>query len=81
MSNRITLGPSIAKQKAGFEKMMARYEKATAKWPWRDFLTAEEAEILRKADAAKAKWLELNRDRATIQNRAIQRAKSAVGAR
>lgn len=45
------------------------------KWPWRDFLDAEEKTILAKADAAKAVWLKLNRNRAGITNRAIQRAK------
>lgn len=45
------------------------------KWSWREFLTAEELEILQRADLAKATWLKLNKDRAAITNRAIQRAK------
>ena len=45
------------------------------KWDWRRFLTDDERETLRKADAAKSKWLALNKERAAITNRAIQRAK------
>lgn len=45
------------------------------KWPWRSYLTAEEAATLKRADVAKAEWLKLNRERAAITNRAIQRAK------
>ncbi|QCL88781.1 hypothetical protein [Agrobacterium tumefaciens] len=54
------------------------FEKKEAKWPWRDFLTDEEKEALAKADAAKAIWESLNLQRASIQNRAIQRAKYAA---
>lgn len=50
------------------------------KWDWRKFLTAEEKAALDKADKAKEAWLALNHDRASIQNRAIQRAKHAAGA-
>ncbi len=45
------------------------------KWPWRDYLTAEERGILSQADGAKKAWLQLNKERAAITNRAIQRAK------
>ena len=48
------------------------------KWRWRDYLTVEEAKVLKRADEAKSKWLEINRERAVIQNRAIQRAKYAA---
>lgn len=48
------------------------------KWPWRKFLTAEEKKILKRADEAKQRWLDLNRERAAITNRAIQRAKYAA---
>jgi hypothetical protein len=50
------------------------------KWPWRKFLTEEERKILRAADAAKSEWTKLNRNRAGITNRAIQRAKYAARA-
>lgn len=45
------------------------------KWPWRDFLTEAERAALAQADAAKAEWLRLNKERSAITNRAIQRAK------
>ena len=48
------------------------------KLPWRDFLTAEEREILARADAAREEWQRLNVERASITNRAIQRAKYAA---
>ncbi len=51
------------------------YQKRKNKWPWRDFLTEEEAETLALADAAKDEWKRLNKERALITNRAIQRAK------
>jgi len=47
--------------------------------PWRDFLTKEEAKELAAADEAKRRWLELNRGRAAIVNRAIGRAKYDAG--
>ena len=50
-------------------------EPVRRKWPWRDYLTDDERAILAKADAAKAKWQRLNLARASITNRAIQRAK------
>lgn len=59
---------------------MKRYERPKPKWPWRDYLTAEERAILAKADAAKAAWEKLNKGRASIQNRALQRAKYAAQA-
>lgn len=51
------------------------YEKRKPKWDWRAYLTAEELAVLAKADKAKADWLKLNKERAGITNRAIQRAK------
>jgi hypothetical protein len=56
------------------------YKRRQPKWPWRKFLTPQERAILARADAAKAEWLELNRERAGITNRAIQRAKYAAKA-
>lgn len=44
-------------------------------WPWRDFLTDGERQVLEAADNAKAEWQRLNKERAAITNRAIQRAK------
>jgi hypothetical protein len=48
------------------------------KWNWREFLTDEERQILRSVDAAKAEWMKLNRSRAGITNRAIQRARASI---
>ncbi len=48
------------------------------KYPWRDFLTNDERFTLGRADAAKEEWLRLNKERAAITNRAIQRAKYAA---
>lgn len=48
------------------------------KWDWRAYLTDAERENLAVADAAKAEWQRLNRARAQITNRAIQRAKYAA---
>ncbi len=49
--------------------------KETPKWNWRAFLTEEEQAVLKLADGAKLQWLQANRERAAITNRAIQRAK------
>lgn len=54
------------------------YEKRKPKWDWRAHLTAEELAILDAADKAKTRWLKLNKERAGITNRAIQRAKYAA---
>ncbi len=54
------------------------YEKRKPKWDWRSYLTADELAVLAKADKAKAAWLKLNKERAGITNRAIQRAKYAA---
>lgn len=54
------------------------YVKRKPKWNWREFLTADEKAILKTADRAKAAWLALNKQRAGITNRAIQRAKYAA---
>ncbi len=54
------------------------YEKRKPKWDWRAYLTADELAVLAAADKAKADWLKLNKDRAGITNRAIQRAKYAA---
>ncbi len=48
------------------------------KLTWRDYLTDAERATLAKADAAKARWLNLNRERAGITNRAIHRARHAA---
>jgi hypothetical protein len=57
------------------------YEKRKPKWDWRSFLTPEEKSALARADKAKAAWLKLNKERASITNRAIQRAKYAAAQR
>ena len=54
------------------------YKRREPKWDWRSFLTVEEKAILQTADEAKAVWLKLNKERAGITNRAIQRAKYAA---
>jgi phosphopantetheine adenylyltransferase len=51
------------------------YEKRKPKWDWRAYLTADELAVLVAADKAKSAWLKLNKERAGITNRAIQRAK------
>lgn len=51
------------------------YCKRKPKWNWRAYLTAEESAALATADRAKTAWLKLNKERASITNRAIQRAK------
>lgn len=51
------------------------YQKRKPKWDWRSFLTPEEMAVLAAADEAKKAWLKLNKERASITNRAIQRAK------
>lgn len=48
-----------------------------AKWNWRDYLTTDEAQAIARADEAKKQWEVLNKERAGIVNRAIQRAKYA----
>lgn len=48
---------------------------------WRDYLTPDERAELDKADDAKKRWQKLNRARAGIVNRAINRAKYALGLR
>lgn len=58
---------------------MSRFKPRTPKWPWRDFLTEAERNVLARADAAKAEWKRLNAERAGIANRALQRAKAAAG--
>lgn len=57
------------------------YKKRKPKWDWRSFLTADERAVLAQADRAKREWLGLNKERAGITNRAIQRAKYAALAR
>ena len=54
------------------------YKKRKPKWDWRSFLTADERAVLAAADKAKKSWLKLNKERAGITNRAIQRAKYAA---
>lgn len=60
---------------------MTMYEKRKPKWDWRSFLTPEEKAVLTTADKAKTAWLKLNKERAGITNRAIQRAKYAAAQR
>ena len=57
--------------------MMGAWTPRKPKWSWRDFLTLEERDKLAEAADAKRHWQELNRERAAITNRAIQRAKYA----
>lgn len=54
------------------------FERKQPKWAWREYLTDEERETLDRADEAKAVWVRLNGERASITNRAIQRAKYAA---
>lgn len=54
------------------------YRPRKPKWDWRRFLTVEEKATLAAADRAKSEWQKLNRERAGITNRAIQRAKYAA---
>lgn len=54
------------------------YEKRRSKWDWRSFLTADELAVLAAVDEAKKTWQKLNKERAGITNRAIQRAKYAA---
>jgi hypothetical protein len=63
---------------AGLSACSDVYEKPKPKWNWRSYLTAEELAVLAAADKAKAAWLKLNKERAGITNRAIQRAKYAA---
>lgn len=49
--------------------------------PWRDYLTDDERVIIEQAEAAKVTWQALNDRRAGIVNRAIQRARYALGRR
>jgi hypothetical protein len=51
------------------------FQKRKPKWNWRAYLTADELAVLAAADKAKTAWLKLNKERAGITNRAIQRAK------
>lgn len=46
----------------------------SSKWNWRKFLTPREAKYIARADEARAKWTELNKERTTIVNRAMKRA-------
>jgi hypothetical protein len=47
--------------------------KSNSKWDWHSFLTPEERDALEATDAAKKKWLLLNKDRSIIVNRARSR--------
>ena len=49
--------------------------------PWRDYLTDDERALIERADAAKLVWQAANDRRAGIVNRAIQRARYALGLR
>ena len=61
--------------------MTVPFAKRQSKWAWRDYLTAEELELVRQADEAKRAWRMLRKDLVFIQNRAIQRARYAAGVR
>jgi hypothetical protein len=52
-----------------------RWKKNPPKWPWHDFLTDEERQIIAEADKAKRVWQQLMQTRTVIINRAIHRAK------
>jgi hypothetical protein len=54
------------------------YKPRKPKWAWRNYLTKDERVTLAAAEAAKAEWQRLNKERAAITNRAIQRAKYAA---
>jgi hypothetical protein len=45
--------------------------------PWRDYLTEDEAETIRQADAARERWNTLRDVRAGIISRATDRARAA----
>jgi hypothetical protein len=55
------------------------YKKRALKRDYQKYLTPEERKILADADQAKETWLRLNRERAAITNRAIQRARYEKG--
>lgn len=59
---------------------MSKFKPRPPKWPWRDFLTASEANTLARADAAKAEYRRLVKERSNIMHAATARAKAA-GAR
>lgn len=59
---------------------MSRFKPRAPKWPWRDFVTAREAETLAQVEPAKAEYRRLVKERSTIMHAAIARAKAA-GAR
>lgn len=44
--------------------------------PWRDFLTADESDLVRVAEDAHARWQSFKGRRAEIISRATQRAKA-----
>lgn len=50
------------------------FVKRDSKYDWRKYLTPDERAVLEEADEAKARWQELNKSRAGIQNRATARA-------
>lgn len=58
---------------------MSRFKPRTPKWPWRDFLTADEARVIAAEEHAKAELKRLRAERAAITGKAIQRAKAASG--
>lgn len=60
---------------------MSAWTPRPRKWDWRAFLTEDEAAEVAAADKAKAEWQRRQALCAKIQNRAIQRAKSAAGAK
>jgi hypothetical protein len=60
---------------------MKRKPKKPTTLPWRDHLHPEERAELAAIDAAKDVWMQLNKSRAGIVNRAINRTKYVLGLR
>ncbi|QDI82372.1 hypothetical protein E8E01_19065 [Methylorubrum populi] len=58
---------------------MSAWTPRPRKWEWRAVLTEDEAAEVAAADKAKAEWQHRQTLCTKIQNRAIQRAKYAVG--
>lgn len=50
------------------------WQQKPKKWPWQDFLTDEEWEVIARADEAQEESKRLNAERALIRDRARKRA-------
>ena len=64
------------------------WTRAKSKWPWRDFLTADEQPIvarydalIKERDAVTKKLAKITPQKTLIANRALRRAKYAANAR